>query len=153
MEVWKDIELLKPYQVSNKGRIKNTKTGTIRKLVKAGGGYLTTVMYQKRYYVHRLVAEAFIENPKKLPQVNHKNENKKDNSVDNLEWCDNLYNSQYSTAKSVLQYDLEDNLIREWNCINEAGKKLKIDPSSITKCCKGKIKYSGGFKWKYKKEA
>lgn len=66
-------------------------------------GYLRVSLKNRHYKVHRLVGETFIPNPSKLPQINHKNEIKTDNRVDNLEWCDNWYNNHYgSRAKNVI---------------------------------------------------
>lgn len=115
-EVWKDIigyEGL--YQISNLGRVKSLERVTISKngkrytcqelCLRFGNikGYKFVVLRKgcKSYQVlvHRLVAQAFIPNPDSLPEVNHKDENKSNNHVDNLEWCTHKYNSNYGTAK------------------------------------------------------
>ena len=112
MEEWKDIiyerdgviyDYTGLYEVSNKGRIRN-KDGKILKLHKVKEhDYLTVGLYknkkQKYYSVHRLVAYAFIPNPEKLPEINHKDENKQNNTVENLEWCDRIYNINYGTGR------------------------------------------------------
>lgn len=107
-EIFVDIEGYEgKYQVSNLGRIKslgneNTKKEKILKQIKDRGGYLCVNLCKNGKgnfcLVHRLVANAFIENPSNLPQVNHKDENKTNNIVDNLEWCDAKYNTNYGTA-------------------------------------------------------
>lgn len=95
------------YQVSNLGRIKslnynNTKSTKIIRSHSIKGGYLQIQLRhkgQKNYLIHRLVAEAFVENPDNLPEVNHKDENKLNNEASNLEWCTSKYNSNYGTRK------------------------------------------------------
>lgn len=127
--------------------------------------YLTKYGKTKSKLVHRLVAEAFIPNPDNLPEVNHKDENKLNNSVDNLEWCTHKYNSNYGTRvskiipktidktrKPVNQYDLNGNLIKTWYSMNEASGTLNITQQNISKCCKGQRQKAGGYVWKYAKE-
>ena len=102
MEIWKDIKGYEGlYEVSNQGNIRSLKTGKLRKPTN-NFGYLRINLCKnnvvKFHMVHRLVAEAFIENnDPNLTQVNHKNENKQDNRVENLEWCDAKYNNNYGT--------------------------------------------------------
>lgn len=111
--------------------------------------------------VHRLVAEAFISNPNNLPQVNHKDENRLNNSVQNLEWCSAKHNANYGTRKDklrkasgiqVAQYDLKGNLIRIWDSISQASKSFGTNTTSgIRRVCKqepGRNTYKG-FVWKY----
>ena len=113
-------------------------------------GYLRIDLDNKTYKIHRLVAEHFIDNPDKLPQVNHKDEDKSNNSYLNLEWCNNKYNANYgSRVKKVNQYDCNDNLIRTWSSMKQASLELNIQLSHICSCCRGNRKSSGGYKWKY----
>lgn len=122
----------------------------------------------KHIKIHRLVAEAFISNPLNLNQVNHKDENKENNCVNNLEWCDSRYNNNYGTrkkragekvskslinnpkiTKKVFQYDLQGKFIKEWISATEVQRQLGIKRPLIVRVCKGRRKSTGGFIWKY----
>ena len=103
-EIWKDISGFEGvYEISSYGRVRSVKSGRILSTSKCGGcrGYISVCLSKngKRYgkLVHRLVAEAFIENTDNLPEVNHKDEDKSNNRVDNLEFCDHKYNMNYGT--------------------------------------------------------
>ena len=100
-EIWKPIDGFDEYFISNKGRVKSTKWGKeqIRKLSVTKKGYLHVRINGKTLRVHRLVALAFVDNPNTYPEVNHKDENKKNNEASNLEWCDRNYNMNYGTWK------------------------------------------------------
>ena len=108
-EIWKDVEGYDgKYQVSNIGRVKSlwdrgVKREKILSLQNHDAGYLRIVLSKdgiaKLYLVHRLVAEAFIDNPNNYEFVNHKDEDKKNNSVENLEWCTKSYNTIYYLNK------------------------------------------------------
>lgn len=104
MEIWKDIQGYEGYQVSNEGNVKSLKYGKEKILTPTinGRGYYHTVLRKDckstTVYIHRLVAQAFIDNPNNYPQVNHKDENKTNNAVSNLEWCTRSYNMNYGTA-------------------------------------------------------
>ena len=160
-EIWKDKKDYEGhYQVSNFGRVKSIKFGKERilKPVTNSSGYLLVELYKnnikKKYSVHRLVAEAFIPNPYNLPQVNHKDENKLNNNVDNLEWCTNEYNINYGTrterySKPVLQYTLDGEFVREWPSARECGRN-GFNQGSVSACCRGELKKHKGFIWKYK---
>ena len=177
-EMWKDIEEYNgEYQVSNLGRVKSFKNNK-EKLLKPfftktnQEGYLVVNLCQnnkrKIKLVHRLVAEAFIPNPNNFPFINHKDEDKTNNNVDNLEWCDSKYNNNYGTLREkmkkklsfkVAQYDLNDNLIKIYDSAHEAAKENNIEQGGISACCRGKqIRKDGyvqrhltykGYKWKY----
>ena len=167
-EIWKDIDGYEGlYQVSNKGNVKSLKWGKERILrpVIDRYGYYYIMLYndsvRKRFKLHRLVAQAFIPNPENKPQVNHKDENKLNNCVNNLEWSTAKENSNYGTrnermgyslCKSILQYSKFGDFIKEWQSAVEVKRVLDINKSNITQCCKGKLKSSGGFIWRYKEE-
>ena len=103
MEVWKKINNL-PYEVSNYGNVRNLSGKILKPAVKRG--YLTVNLYcngqKQSKLIHRLVGETFIPNPDNLSQINHKNEIKSDNRVENLEWCDSKYNNNYGTRNERL---------------------------------------------------
>lgn len=101
---WKTIEGYPDYEVSNTGQVRNKKSGKTLKPPKNTSGYLQVFLYnngrRKKKCVHRLVAEAFIDNPnpEEFDQVNHKNSCRTDNRVENLEWCSNAYNQRHMVA-------------------------------------------------------
>ena len=127
-EIWEDIKAYKgKYQISSLGRVKMLDyvasdgrkiKGRIRKLQKNNSGYIIVNIIGKTYLVHRLVAEAFIPNPNNYPQINHKDENKQNNRIDNLEWCTNKYNNNYGTKPYKM------GLIHKGKKISEKQKQL-----------------------------
>ena len=136
--------------------------GRILKLGNHNKGYLSVNLRKnnklKTYLVHRIIAEVFLPNPNNYKEVNHKDEDKTNNSVENLEWCDRLYNVRYGTgierrsktqSKPVLQYDLEGNLIREWKSVTECGMN-GYNYGNVAACCRGELKTYKGFLWEYK---
>lgn len=152
-EIWKDIDGFEGlYSVSNKGRVKNLKNGKILVGNYDTSGYKYVILKGKNYLVHRLVGLAFIPNPQKLPYINHKNEIKHDNNVENLEWCSASYNVNYSNYKrscQVKQIDKGGNLIRVWPSFNQIVRELGYDRGTIIKVCKGRQRYAYNFRWEY----
>lgn len=168
-EVWVDIRGYGGlYQISNWGRVKSlnyNRTGKERLLKNSIDkyGYFCITLYKngkkKKFLIHRLVAETFIPNTNNLPQVNHINEDKTDNRVENLEYCDCKYNCNYGTrnqrraktqSKAVLQYSLDGTLIQEFPSTKEVERQLGFSHGNISRCCNGKHKQVYGFKWLYK---
>lgn len=178
-EIWKDIpEYEGLYQASNLGRVKGlrrdvptcygknkTVSERICKPTLHNNGYVSVLLskdgVKKMISVHRLVAEAFLPNPDNLPQVNHKDENKQNNAVVNLEWCTASHNINYGTrnqkvankrSRKVKCYSLDGELINVYNGITESMRNLKLPTHAISliiKCCKGKVSSAYGYKWEY----
>lgn len=177
-EIWKDIEGWEGlYQVSNLGRVKSLSRHRIvgwadyvskEKVLKQStnnGGYNYVWLHKegkkKIYKIHRLVATAFLSNPNNYKCVNHKDENKANNTVENLEFCNHSYNNNYGTrnekvarknGRQILQFSLDGVFLKEWDGARIAGKQLNIRHQSIYSNCKGERKSAGGFIWKYKKQ-
>ena len=142
------------YEVSNLGRVR--RDGKILKPFKNKKGYLLVSLFKngtkKNARIHRLVAQSFIPNPQNLPQINHKDEDKTNNAVENLEWCTCEYNINYSKTKPVLQFDRDGNFIAEHPSVIEASRITRINQQDISSCCRGVLyhKSAGGFIWRFK---
>lgn len=160
---WKTIQGYEQYEVSNEGQVRNKKTGRI---LKPGNnrGYLQVLLCkngkQKWFLVHRLVAIMWIPNPNGYPVVNHIDENKENNSVDNLEWCSYKYNINYGTCQQRKGQAKKDSgnggkkvycceLDQTFNSISEAERETGIWHQSIGRCCKGRQQTAGKMHWKY----
>jgi len=165
MEDWRDIkEFDYRYEVSSYGRVRNKTTKYVLKQNKNHNGYLIITVFRKTQRVHRLVAQAFIPNPENKPQVNHIDEDKENNKVDNLEWMTSKENINYGTAidrrvkntdyirlqknhrVAVIGKDSNGNQ-HFFDSIKEASRASGANPSHISGCTNGKRKTAGGYIW------
>jgi uncharacterized protein YerC len=185
VETWKDIEGYEGlYQVSNLGRIKSfdktimvkiknqnivTKKGKILKPNNNNNSGYNKVTLSKEgtnkpFTIHRLVAKAFIDNPENKPFVNHKDGNKLNNCVSNLEWVSLKENTQHAFenglcdemikkfSKKVKQYDNNYNFIKEWNSFHEIERETGMSATYICRVCKSPNNKAYGFYWRYSDE-
>lgn len=178
-EIWKPVAGFEGlYEVSNLGRVYSIpridggnvkRGGHLMSYTSDKGGYLRCKLTKngkrKIMFVHRLVAMAFIPNPKNFPCINHKDENTANNVVTNLEWCDYSYNINYGNrkekvrakelngvrSKPVAQYNLDGTLIQVYPSLNEAARQTGLSLGNLNCCCLNKPHYKtcGGYIWKY----
>lgn len=166
-EEWRDVVGYEGlYQVSNLGRIKSFQYGNSHNIKIMNkhfvrGGYVSAQLWKsgtsKCIGIHRLVAQAFLENPNNFEQVNHKDENPSNNCVDNLEWCSVSYNINYGNrnkkvaqhfSKEVIQFSLNGKEVNRYESAS-ATKKFGFITSSVIRCCNGKLKQHHGYVWRY----
>ena len=159
-EVWKKIKGFN-YEVSTYGRVRNIKNIKVLKQSVGTGGYYQICLCnngkQHTKKVHKLVANAFLKGLHKGLQVNHKDENKLNNNLTNLEYLTPKENSNYGTRNMRMSVSLgkrvrvfyKDGKTKDYLTIRQAAKDNKIDQSSICACLKGKHKSVGGLKFKY----
>lgn len=180
IEEWKPIEDFKnKYEISSLGRIRNIRTNHILKMTNQYGNYFTIILYDETHKrstrVHREVAKAFIPNPNNLPCVNHKDLNKQNNQVDNLEWCSYSYNSKHAIIKGantmsgfnkynknkfynkygkLYQYDKNKKILNIYENTKEAHEKTGVCIRNILQCINHvpKRKTAGGYIWLSEKE-
>lgn len=164
-EEWKLVDGFTRYEVSNKGNVRNVHTKVLKAIRRTKTGYCVTDLkengYKKTAYIHRLVAEAFLVNAFSLPCINHKDENKANNCVDNLEWCSVEYNNKYGThnerikttktriyGKRIAQVDCKTGkLIKEYESMTEAAKAVGITKQAINWAIAKSTHSAGGFRW------
>ena len=184
-EIWKDIEGYEGrYQVSNLGNVKslNYRSKGIsenRKLKQNCKGYLWVTLHKgtqhRHFLVHRLVANAFLKNPNNYSDINHRDEDKTNNRVENLEWCTRSYNIKYSMdlhpnerkgkprklngkvapykhTRQIIQFDKSGKEIRRWESVSEVANEMKWRGSSIVQACNGKRKTAYGYVWQFANE-
>ena len=182
-EIWKNIDGYEGlYKISNIGNVKSLSKFIINSPNGVSGfqteerillpqvdkkGYLYYQLYKenkrKCFKAHRLVAIHFIPNPENLPQINHKDEVKTNNTVENLEWCTNSYNHWYGTVRKrigdkntnhpskstpINQFSLDGYLIKTYPSMQEA-QRQGFQQSGISRCCDKKQKQHKGFIWRY----
>lgn len=171
MEIWRAVPGFEGrYEVSNEGRVRNSKHRVLRPK-RAGAGYqMVALGYGKYRYIHRLVATAFLPNPEGKPQVNHIDGDKTNNAVDNLHWCTASENQRHAYATGLLDgtackkprkgHDhprsrqvvmLSDtgHIRITYPSITEASKETGIDYSTIHGVLHGKFKQAGGWRWAF----
>ena len=143
-EIWKEIPYslvnFQGYSISTYGRIKNNK-GRITLGYSKEDDYLVVNINNKGYYIHKLVALVFLTNKYSKPIVNHIDGNKQNPKLENLEWVDYKHNSNHAVligkikTKPVIQYDINNNKINEFNSIGEAAEYLKISTGTVSNIC------------------
>lgn len=190
-ENWKPIKGYEGlYEISDHGRVKSmprirvvcthkriynykkaTKEIFLKPVLKTTGYSqvtLTKNSLQEIRLLHRLVAETFIPNPLRKPQVNHKDGNRFNNHINNLEWVTASENSLHayrvlnivsptkgkfgkdaSRSRVVIQKSLDGNIVKTWECASDAVRQCRFDSGGITKCCQGKRKTHKNYKWEY----
>lgn len=165
-ETWKDIKGYEGfYKISNYGNVMSLpRNGTVKhsrilkqNTDKCGYKYvnLQKLGKSKTEKVHRLVANNFIPNTQNKREVNHKDGNKANNRVDNLEWVTTSENQLHSiyaldhSRKQIVQYTIDGKAIKVWKSLAKAAKALKICGSDISRCCNGIRATAGGYKWRF----
>lgn len=177
MEIWKKSEKYIGYEISNLGNVRRyiyfdsankSKYKNEKKVLKQTfdkDGYKLVSLCINGVFihcrVHRLVAETFIPNPENKPQVNHKDGNKANNNLENLEWTTQSENIRHRIdilhvslknkkgSKQVNQYDLQGNLIKTYPSAKEAGRQNNFSQGHISEVCRGEMKTYKQYIWKY----
>ena len=163
--MWATVERCPRIEVNERGEVRYKDTGKLASTSVAATGYIQVGIWYngkpQTFNVHRLVAEAFIPNPENLPHVNHKDENRANCSVDNLEWCTVKYNCNYGNhieklrqhgCKPVVATDKKTGKEITFRSLEEAGRALKCQANCIRRCLKGKRATAQGYYWRYAME-
>ena len=172
-EIWKDIPNYEGlYKINNYGKIKRL---PFNRYIKTHNekGYIRVALCKnnkvKHLYLHRLIALTFIPNPENKPEVNHKDGNKLNNNINNLEWSTRKENMNHARdtglwkvtknmkkgldqSKATYQYNRCYRLLNVYNSAKEASLRTKINHGNICACCEGRRKTAGGYIWSYLKE-
>lgn len=163
----KDFEQL--YFISDEGLVWSTYSNKFLTNRLSNSGYYYVDLHKNgksyRKYIHRLVAETFIPNPNNLPQVNHKDENKLNNNVNNLEWLSIKDNNNYGSHMEKIRKTLQENspcrkqiamcdkdthqIIKIYNSISDASRDTGINLANISSVAKGRRQTAGGYFWKF----
>lgn len=182
METWRDVKgFEKLYEVSDLGRVRSKRQNKIMSASRRGRGYWGVSFYvngkQKAKFIHRLVAEAFIDNSKNLPCVNHKDENKNNNKACNLEWCSYSYNNKYGSRMARITSKLQGRKASSetrqkmslshrgqacnkravvcletkevFSSAQEASLRYGLNKGAVGEVCRGKNKSARGLHWEY----
>ena len=154
---WKELPIDPRYLVSPIGDIKGLDGRILRQASDSKGYKFVTLSKDKVQFhlsIHRAVALTYIPNPLNLPQVNHIDENKTNNFIDNLEWCTNKYNCDHSNSIKVLMIDKDTNeVLKEFNAMRDVDEYFqKQAHQSVSKCCNNVAGYKTayGYKWRFK---
>ena len=170
IDEWEPIKDFYGYYINRNGEVKSTNAfkGTKEIILKgsiSSRGYkIVSLMNCGKVYsrtIHKLLAQTFIPNPNNLPCINHKDGNKLNNSLDNLEWCDYGYNESEAyrlklkrpriKEKQLYQKDKKGNIIAIWNSVNELERLFGYSTGNICEVCNGNRKTAYGYRWEYVK--
>ena len=171
-EEFAEIEGHEDYLISTYGRVYSYKTNKFLKACRTPRGYLIVSLFKngeaKHTTTHRLLMNAFVENPNNYRTVNHKDGNKENNIIDNLEWASLKQNIRHAydvlglqahmkgkfgrlhfRSKPVIQLDLDGNVLGEYESVSLAGQKTNLNCRRISACCNGKRNKYHGYQWRF----
>lgn len=159
---WRIVDEYDHYEVNKKGEIRHRVRKQVLKPRLNPGGYAYVSFnirgHRKNFAIHRIVAKAFIPNPNDYPEINHKDYNRANNCVDNLEWVNSSQNKQHMflkeenkncRGKEVEQYTKTGEYIRTFASLSVAAKEMGCTVGALSNCCLGRSKTSMGYQWKF----